>query len=67
MVLSALFPALIAYAILKRNLFDLDAVLRASLIYGVATALVLGLYFADGGRGQPLGHDARRPGRSRWR
>jgi signal transduction histidine kinase len=46
MVLSALFPALIAYAILKRNLFDLDAVLRASLIYGVATALVLGLYFA---------------------
>ena len=46
MVLSALFPALIAYAILTRNLFDLDAVLRASLIYGVATALVLGLYFA---------------------
>jgi signal transduction histidine kinase len=44
MVLSALFPALIAYAILKRNLFDLDAVLRASLVYGVATALVLGLY-----------------------
>jgi signal transduction histidine kinase len=46
MVLSALFPALIAYAILKRNLFDLDAVLRASLTYGVATALVLGVYFA---------------------
>ncbi|HEX9104456.1 MAG TPA: ATP-binding protein, partial [Polyangia bacterium] len=46
MVLSALFPALIAYAILKRNLFDLDAVLRASLVYGVATALVLGVYFA---------------------
>ena len=43
---SALFPALIAYAILKRNLFDLDAVLRASLVYGVATALVLGVYFA---------------------
>lgn len=46
MVLSALFPALIAYAILKRNLFDLDAVLRASLVYGVATALVLAVYFA---------------------
>ena len=46
MMLSALFPALIAYAILKRNLFDLDAVLRASLVYGVATALVLGVYFA---------------------
>ncbi|MDB4965602.1 MAG: sensor histidine kinase [Myxococcales bacterium] len=46
MVLSALFPALIAYAILKRNLFDLDAVLRASVIYGGATALVLSVYFA---------------------
>jgi len=46
MVLSALFPALIAYAILKRNLFDFDAVLRASLVYAVATALVLGVYFA---------------------
>jgi signal transduction histidine kinase len=46
MVLSALFPALIAYAILKRNLFDLDAVLRASVIYGGATMLVLSVYFA---------------------
>jgi signal transduction histidine kinase len=46
MVLSALFPALIAYAILKRNLFDLDAVLRAGLIYGLASAFVLAVYFA---------------------
>ncbi len=46
MVLSALFPVLITYAILKRNLFDIDAVLRASLSYFITTALVLGVYFA---------------------
>jgi signal transduction histidine kinase len=46
MVLSALFPFLAAYAIVKRNLLDLDAVLRAGLIYGLATAFVVGLYFA---------------------
>jgi signal transduction histidine kinase len=46
MVLSALFPVVITYAILKRNLFDMDAVLRASLGYFVATALVVGVYFA---------------------
>jgi signal transduction histidine kinase len=46
MVLSACFPALIAYALLKRNLFDLDAVLRAGLIYALATGFVLAVYFA---------------------
>ena len=46
MVLSALFPVLITYAILKRNLFDIDAVLRASLSYFITTAFVLGVYFA---------------------
>jgi signal transduction histidine kinase len=46
MLCSAAFPLLIAYALLRRNLFDIDAVLRASVIYGLATALVLGLYFA---------------------
>ena len=46
MVASAIFPLLIAYAILRRNLFDVDAMLRASLIYALATAMVLGLYFA---------------------
>src|SRR5579871_1299918 len=45
MLFSAAFPLLIAYALLRRNLFDIDAVLRASLIYGLATALVLALYF----------------------
>jgi signal transduction histidine kinase len=45
MILSALFPVLIAYAILKRNLLDVDAVLRASLVYGLASALILVGYF----------------------
>ncbi len=45
MLFSAAFPLLIAYALLRRNLFDVDAVLRASLVYGSATALVLALYF----------------------
>ena len=55
---SAVFPLLIAYALLRRNLFDIDAVLRASVIDGLATALVLGLYFAAvaiiGGVAAPL-------------
>jgi hypothetical protein len=46
MVASTLVPLLIAYALLRRNLFDVDRMLRASLIYGVATALVVGLYLA---------------------
>lgn len=46
MVLSALFPCLIAYAILRRNLFDFDAVLRIGLISAVASAAVLAIYFA---------------------
>jgi signal transduction histidine kinase len=56
MVLSALFPALIAYAILARNIFDLDDVLRAGLIYGLATAFVVAVYFgAVAGVGQWVG------------
>jgi signal transduction histidine kinase len=46
MIASGAFPLLITYALLRRNLFDIDAVLRASLIYGLATALVLSVYFA---------------------
>jgi signal transduction histidine kinase len=46
MVLSALFPVLITYAIVKRNLFDIDAMLRASLSWFLATLFVLGVYFA---------------------
>jgi signal transduction histidine kinase len=46
MILSACFPALIAYALLKRNLFDLDAVLRAGLVYTLATGFILVVYLA---------------------
>src|SRR5207249_4494508 len=46
MILSACFPALIAYALLKRNLFDLDAVLRAGLVYTLATGFILVIYLA---------------------
>jgi signal transduction histidine kinase len=46
MGLSALFPVLITYAIVKRDLFDIDAVLRLSLSWFLATATVLGVYFA---------------------
>ena len=46
MMLSALFPVLLGYAVIKKNLFDMEFVLRTTAIYAVATALVLGLYFA---------------------
>ncbi len=46
MALSALFPLLIAYATLKRNLFDLEVVLQRSLAYGLASALVVLMYLA---------------------
>ena len=46
MMLSALFPVLLAYALIKKNLFDMEFVLRTTATYAVATALVLGLYFA---------------------
>src|SRR5262249_18739371 len=44
MLLSAAFPILLAHAIVQKNLFDLDAVLRKSLTYGAVSALVVGLY-----------------------
>ncbi len=46
MVLSALFPFLIVYAILRRNLFDFDAVVRMGLASAVASAALLAIYFA---------------------
>ncbi len=46
MMLSGLFPILFAYATIKKNLFDADFVLRATSIYVIATAAVVGLYFA---------------------
>jgi signal transduction histidine kinase len=46
MMLSALFPILLAYAVIKKNLFDMDFVLRTTTIYAVATVMVVALYFA---------------------
>jgi signal transduction histidine kinase len=46
MMLSALFPVLLAYAATKKNLFDVEIFLRTTAIYAVATALVVLLYFA---------------------
>jgi len=45
MMVSALFPVLLAYAVIKKNLFDIQFVLRTTAVYAVATALVLALYF----------------------
>jgi signal transduction histidine kinase len=44
LVLSAFFPVLMGYAALKHDLFDMDAVLRTTLTYGVLTTLVIGTY-----------------------
>jgi signal transduction histidine kinase len=44
MVASALFPALIGYAVLKRNIFDIDALLRVGVGSGVAVAVVVAIY-----------------------
>ena len=38
------FPASIAYSIVKHNLFDADAVIKRTVGYVVATALVVGVY-----------------------
>src|SRR5262249_22259612 len=46
MLLSAAFPILIGYAILRRNLFDLDAVVQKSLTYGLVSLLVVGLWLS---------------------
>jgi signal transduction histidine kinase len=46
LMLSALFPIILAYAVIKKNIFDLDLVLRTTTTYVIATALVIALYFA---------------------
>ncbi|MCC6749493.1 MAG: hypothetical protein IT371_17645 [Deltaproteobacteria bacterium] len=44
LILSALFPVLLAYAVIKRDLFDLRLVLRTTTTYGIATVLVVLVY-----------------------
>jgi signal transduction histidine kinase len=46
MLLSAPFPILMTYAVLKQNIFDVDGVLRQAVTYGLSTVLVLALYFS---------------------
>lgn len=45
MMLSSLFPILLAYAIVKKNLFDVDVFLRTTAIHTIATLTALLLYF----------------------
>ncbi len=46
MMLSALFPVVLFYTVIKKNLFDVDIVLRTTTGYVIATAMVIALYFA---------------------
>lgn len=39
-----LFPAAIAYSIIKHNLFDADTIIRRTVGYAVVTAIVVGVY-----------------------
>jgi signal transduction histidine kinase len=40
-----LFPLSIAYAILRYRLFDMDLMIRQGLVYGLLSAIVVGVYF----------------------
>ncbi len=46
MLLSAPFPILMTYSVLKQNIFDVDSVLRQTTTYFLSTVLVLALYFS---------------------
>src|SRR5262249_52728140 len=43
-LLASVFSLFMAYAILRKNVFDLDHVIRQTLSYGVAGFVVLSLY-----------------------
>jgi signal transduction histidine kinase len=45
-LLASVFPLFMAYAVLRKNVFDLDHVIRQSLSFGVAGFIVLTLYLA---------------------
>ncbi|MCB9556021.1 MAG: PDZ domain-containing protein [Deltaproteobacteria bacterium] len=46
LTMSAMFPVLLAYAVIRRNIFDLDLVLRTTTTYVIASALVFAVYIA---------------------
>lgn len=45
-LLASVFPLFMSYGVLRKNVFQLDRVIRLSLSYGIATAVVLVLYLA---------------------
>jgi serine phosphatase RsbU (regulator of sigma subunit) len=42
--LLTIFPASIAYAVVKHNLFDVDVYIKRALGYGIMTAIIIGAY-----------------------
>ncbi|HLG18890.1 MAG TPA: ATP-binding protein [Bdellovibrionota bacterium] len=45
-LLASIFPVFMGYAILRRNVFGLDRVIRLSLSYGIAAAVIVAGYLA---------------------
>lgn len=53
-LLGVVFPAAIAIAILRHNLFDIDTLLNRALVYGALTAVVLLIYIISVGGASAL-------------
>lgn len=45
-LLSLIFPAITAYAVLKYNVFDIDRFVRTGLIFGMMSIVLIGVYLA---------------------